>query len=99
MRSVITMKVEKNAVTYQRLRVPPASPRSSRRDDRGREREAMILRPGRSEPLAGSVENVVRPRAEDRGGLGFDVLGVEGVHLPATGVRRLGQDLAVHDRV
>ena len=59
----------------------------------------MVPRPGRADRRPGSEEDLVGPVAENPGRLTHDCLRVVDVDFPATGVRDLGQLLAVHDGV
>ena len=64
-------------------------------NDRGRERDPMVLGPRRSQRCPRSAEHIVGSLSQDPGRLRLDVLRVEQVHFPASLVSALREHLAV----
>src|SRR5262245_11597575 len=68
-------------------------------NDRGGKGGSVVLRPGRSEPRARSLEHLVGSLTEQTDRLREDVLGAVEVDLPVASVRDLAEHLAIHDGV
>jgi hypothetical protein len=87
---------ESAAASARRFPDAPPYARGSTGNDRGGERDPMVLGPRRSQRSPRSVEHIAGSLTELSGRLRLDVLRVEEVNLPAAHVSTFREHLAVH---
>ena len=82
----------------RRVAAPVETSSASAAHDRRGERHPVVLRPGWAQPSPEVPAGSRRPAPQHGGRLPLDVLRLEEVDVPATGVCELGEHLSVHDR-